>query len=236
MHRNLGWKEVGIETKIVQLYGDISHSLHESPSARSSERDKLAHWVDKLEQLLEKIHAIHVEVTPLLERDIKKSIVSGEILELAMFQPSTKNLFSEIELYVERGETCILTPYELRELAFLSEGAKTLAWVGDAALNLAVLTQLWMPSVMSVGELTERRKEYVQNANLARLCDRWKLYEHRLHFDPPSDPTIVTRETVDHIKGTLVEAIFGILFLAEGLTGVAEVISLLRPHGSVGDI
>lgn len=229
MHHSLHWKEVGIEKKLERLYTCVNTSLQEAPPPRSSEREKLTRWVEKLQELRKKIAAIRQFVYPLVVGDLGNPVLSEEILLLALFQPSTRNLFLEIEIHYQGGGTCALMPEELKELATLPEDAKTLAWVGDAALNLAVLSQIWVPSVSRVGELTEKRKEYVQNSNLARLCDRWGLYEHRLHFDPPSDPAILTRETVDHIKGTLVESVFGILFLAGGLTAVADTIPLLRP-------
>ncbi|MDD1671584.1 MAG: hypothetical protein LUO82_01110 [Methanomicrobiales archaeon] len=229
MHRSLRWKDVGIEEKLERLHSCVIQLLQKAPPARSSEREKFTRWGENLQELRRKIADIREQVLPLLERDLGNSLVSGEILFLALFQPSTRNLFSEIEVHLQRGGTCALTPLELGELALLPESAKTLAWVGDAALSLAVLNQIWVPSITRVGELTEKRKEYVQNTNLARLCDRWELYEHRLHLDPPSDPTTLTRETVDHLKGTLVEAIFGILFLAGGVTAVADAIPLLQP-------
>ncbi|KAF5037234.1 hypothetical protein DSECCO2_566780 [anaerobic digester metagenome] len=104
--------------------------------------------------------------------------------------------------------------------------AGALAWIGDAALKIGLLPAIWDPDIAKAGVLTGNRKAYDRNSNLARLCDRWGLYEHRIHFDP--DTPRSTRK-VDHVKGTLVESVFGILFLREGLKGVASATELLRP-------
>ena len=161
IHYSLHWKEVGIEGKLERLRTFVIQSLYDAPPARISEREKLVRWAEKLQNLHKKITDIRERVYPLIAGDLGNTLVSGEILFLALFQPSTRNLFSEIEIHFQKGGGCALTPEELKELLLLPEGAKTLAWVGDAALNLAVLTQIWEPSVTRVGVLTEKRKEYV---------------------------------------------------------------------------
>jgi ribonuclease-3 len=71
--------------------------------------------------------------------------------------------------------------------------AKTLAWIGDAAINLAVIFEIWEPLIAKVGILTNERKKLVENSNLARLCDKWNVYDYRIHFDPQIDPKLVYR-------------------------------------------
>lgn len=145
------------------------------------------------------------------------------MLLLAFFMPSTRNLFSEILVHFGDGG-CILSGKELAEMARLPEAAEALAWIGDAALKIGVLPEIWSPRVVDAGTLPERRKAYESNANMARLCDRWGLYEHRIHLDPP-----VPKGNVGHVKGTLVEAVLGIIFLQCGLKGIARAATLLRP-------
>ena len=131
----------------------------------------------------------------------------------SLLQLSMKILFSEIHTNFRDGR-CALSPTALAEMARLPEAAETLAWIGDAALKIGVLPQIWSPRLADAGLLSERRKAYESNVNMARLCDRWGLYEHRVHFDPP-----VEKGDCDHVKGTLVEAVLGIVFLQCGLKG-----------------
>jgi len=96
----------------------------------------------------------------------------------------------------------------------------------DAALKIGLLPAIWDQEIANAGNLTKNRKAYDRNSNLALLCDRWNLYEHRIHFDAEIPRSA---RTINHAKGTLVESVFGILFLREGLKGVASATELLKP-------
>ena len=227
VHQFLKWTPIGIEKKIRRLDQRVSRLAGETPEERKGERLRLAHWSAQLREVQDRIDVIKKEVRPVLARDIPPPPASNELVLVAFFQPSTKNLFAELDVYFrKRGEENLSR--EITELGALADGARTLAWIGDAALNLAVLPEIWDPAISHVGILSKKRADYVQNANLARLCDRWMLSEHRIHFDLPADPGATTSETVAHTKGTLVEAIFGTVFLSGGLSAVACAIPLLR--------
>ena len=101
--------------------------------------------------------------------------------------------------------------------------AKTLALVGDAAISMAVLHHLWKPDVETVGHLTQKRSEIVSNENLSQMCDKLQLFEYRIHFDPPTQ----TKSETEHIKGTLIEAVYGIMYIRYGLERVRELVTLI---------
>ena len=140
-----------------------------------------------------------------------------------MFQPSTKNLFLEIKTQYKDSKDSPLKEEEFEHLVNLSEMAKVLALLGDAAISMGVVQHLWSPNVSDVGTLTQRRAEIVSNEHMARICDRLNLYKHRIHFDPgkPSE------EEMEHDKGTLLEALYGIIQIEQGFRGVRERISHL---------
>lgn len=230
MHRRLVLKTVGIERKVLSLERWLIRESRAVPPPTGAEAAKISLWISRLREIRERMEDIRREVRPLVERDAGMHLAKPETLLLAMFQSSTKNLFSEIEIFCSRRSTCPFAPEEIRALTSIPEAAKVLAWIGDAALSLAVLTEIWSPELPDVGHLTERRKELVQNANLAILCDRWRLYEYRIHFDPPVDPSTLTRETLLHMKGTLTEAVFGVLFLQGGLPAITRAVPLLAPR------
>lgn len=233
MHRRLQWKAIGIEEKLERLWECLKRLQCEIPSTNTNEIEKFTRWIEKIEEILTRIHTIKSELQPQLEENLRYKLGNSEMLILALFQPSTKNLFTEIEIHFRKKTGLSLTSDELNELAALSEVAKTLAWIGDAALNLAVLFEIWEPQIAKVSILTDERKKFVENSNLARLCDKWNLYEHRIHFDPPIDPTIVTRISIDHVKGTIIEAIYGIIFLLGGLSQVGGTLKLLRSDPAI---
>jgi dsRNA-specific ribonuclease len=193
---------------------------------KTKDQEKICHWLEQLDWIRNRIEEIRTRVKTPLEKDLQIRI-PDDLLITALSQPSVRNLFLEIAVYV-RGKTDLpVAASVLQELAYLPDRGNVLAWVGDAAINLAVLEEIW--SAVDVGVLTERRREYVQNSNLARVCDRWGLYSLRIHFDPPTDPAVLTKETVVRVKGTLTEAIYGILFFRGGLNAVVKAMYLLRP-------
>jgi len=221
MHRTLRWHEVGVEKNLAALRDGLSRKVTALPEGR--ERALTARWLESVEELVRLIGSIRVVVRPAVERDIGFQIENEEMFFIAFFQPSTKNLFMEIATHFGEGG-CALSPEALAEMAHLPEAAEALAWIGDAALKIGVLPEIWSPRLAEAGLLSERRKAYESNANMARLCDRWGLYEHRIHFDPP-----VEKGDCDHVKGTLVEAVLGIVFLQCGLKGIARAARLLAP-------
>ncbi|WP_342679352.1 ribonuclease III domain-containing protein [Methanofollis sp. UBA420] len=223
MHRTLIWHEVGIERNLRALRDGIAARRARLPPENAREFRMMGHWLSSIERILGKIAAIRESVRAGIEADLGYQIASEEMLLLAFFQPSTRNLVSEILVHFG-DDGCILSGKELAEMARLPEAAEALAWIGDAALKIGVLPEIWSPRVVDAGTLSERRKAYESNANMARLCDRWGLYEHRIHLDPP-----VPKGDVGHVKGTLVEAVLGIVFLQCGLKGVARAARLLRP-------
>ncbi|MDN7013508.1 hypothetical protein FGW20_10775 [Methanoculleus sp. FWC-SCC3] len=223
MHRSLTWNLPGIEGRLTTLRDDL---VRETPALSMGDSAKFRRWVGDIETVLTKATVIAGTVQPEVEADLGYSLGDREQFVIALFRPSTRNLFDEIAEHAQNGCWCTLTDAMLRELAGLHEVAGALAWIGDAALKIGLLPAIWDPDIAKAGVLTQNRKAYDRNSNLARLCDRWGLYEHRIHFD--IDISRNARK-INHTKGTLVESAFGILFLKEGLKGVASAAELLRP-------
>lgn len=223
MHRSLTWNLPGIEERLATLRDDL---VREVPSLSTGDAARFRRWIRDIEMISAKAAVIAGTVQLEVEADLGYSLGDREQFIIAMFRPSTRNLFDEIAEHARGNTWCTLTDAELRELAGLHEVAGALAWIGDAALKIGLLPAIWDPEIANAGVLTRNRKAYDRNSNLALLCDRWGLYEHRIHFDTG---TPGSAQTINHTKGTLVESVFGILFLREGLKGVASAAELLRP-------
>jgi hypothetical protein len=231
MHRSLVWTPIGIEQKLHILSEGLRQHRVSLPSGALHDARKMDAWIEKVDEILQTIEGIRETVRPRVEKDLGFSPGSEEHLILTMFQPSTRNLFAEIEVHFRRHAGCALSSDELLQMAAIPQAAETLAWIGDAALKIGVLPEIWTPRIAEAGVLTERRKSYESNANQALLCDRWQLYEHRIHFDPEGP-----RADVIHVKGTLVESILGMIFLEGGLRAVAGAARLLRPGPDAEDL
>lgn len=228
MHRALEIGGIRLERKLLILKRWLDEESRRR-DASAGELKRIGVWRAGIIGILDGIGMIKRVVKPLLERDLGVRLRRTEHLFIALFQPSTKNLFMELKLYAERREGAPLKAEEIGSLADLPEMARTFAWIGDAALNLAVLSELWADGRGRVGELTERRKSYVQNTNLAQLADRWRLFEHRIHLEPVQGSSSTGSESVVRIKGSLTESVVGVLYLQGGLNAISRVLPLIRP-------
>lgn len=225
MHRTLRWEPIGIEQNLRILGNGLREKQRAMTENRTHDRLKFSHWIEKLDEITHTAEEVKKTIRSRIERDLGFPLNSDEMLILALFQPSTRNLFAEIASHFEKYGGCALSTGQLEDMAGIADAAASLAWIGDAALKIAVLPEIWTPHIREAGVLSVRRQEYEQNTNLARLCDRWDLYRHRIHFDPD-----VPKGNVDHVKGTLVEAILGIIFLEGGVKAVREAARLLAPE------
>ena len=113
-------------------------------------------------------------------------------------------------------------------LASSGDAAVVLALIGDAALDLAIVQILWDSSLSKTGELTTKRKKVAANKNLAIYCEEWGLYScrlNRLNANPLEDPKV---KTIEHLKGTLVESILGVVYKEFGLKELLRIVPLVQ--------
>jgi ribonuclease-3 len=129
----------------------------------------------------------------------------------------------ELETQYRRSEKNPLDSQGFAELINLSEMSKVLALVGDAVISSAVLQHLWEPHLGDAGKITQRKAEIVSNEHMAKLCDKWGLYEYRIHFDPDT----TSKSEIDHDKGTLLEAIYGIIYIEHEYKRIVDVVTHL---------
>ncbi len=86
----------------------------------------------------------------------------------------------------------------------------------------------WDSSLATVGRLTTKRAGIVANDNLAKVCDEWNLYKFRLNrLNDPSEKNRKPK-TIQHEKGTLVEAIYGVIYLEFGFEELIRTIPLIQ--------
>ncbi len=222
--KQLAWNPVGIDEKLQALLEIVRKTQALTPYENTRLRGKIDRWILGLDGVITSLSKVHESLAPRLEGVLGLPIVGNELLSVAMFQPSTRNLFLEIETHYRATASVSVKPEAFTDLASLSDMARVLALVGDAAISLAVLHHLWRPSPSNAGLLTQRKAELVSNEHLAWLCDQWGLYEHRIHFDPPSS----TKSEIDHIKGTLLESVYGIIYVDFGLNEVKKLIHHLE--------
>jgi len=226
-YAKLKWNIQGLFSKIDDLKIELSKREEMVASVKPSERYKLQKWVEQLSDIRRKIETFRSVKLLEIERNVGCQFITPDMVVLGLVQPSIRNVFSEIEVYQKKHEDDISIDLDdLENFIHLPEAAEVLALLGDAVIDLAIIQIHWRPNISNVGELTNKRIKYASNERLALTCDRWDLYDYRIHHDPPA-PNI-TKKTVNHVKGTIIEAIFGVLYIEGGLQQVISSVSVLK--------
>jgi ribonuclease-3 len=221
----LHWEDIELCTRLDLLRQIVNKEYEKTPPQHSRQAGKLRRWQRQLKKIISRVNMIKNSLGPRLEKILGLPMKESELLLVAMFQPSTKNIFLELETDFCGNELDTIGKEGFETLASLSEMSKVLALIGDAAISLGVVHFLWQPKGVDSGNLTQRRAEVVSNEHMAEVCDDWGLYKHRIHFDPPTE----TKAEMEHNKGTLLEAIYGIIYVEHGFEKVKELISKLIP-------
>lgn len=219
----LSWSPIYIEKKLDLLFRAVQTTRSETPRNNTRLLAKLERWFHDISSMQESLKRIRKDLVPDMEKILGMNFDHTELFQVAMFQPSTKNIFLELETQYRRSKNNPLDSEDFEEMINLSEMAKVLALVGDAVVSSAVLQHLWEPHLGDAGKITQRKAEIVSNEHMSKLCDKWRLYEHRIHFDPDTPG----RSEMIHDKGTLLEAIYGIIYIEFDYKRIVDLVSHL---------
>ena len=221
--RTLALDQVDIEVKIKILREALNKDLEALPRNKTRTIKKIKRWQEHLEYISDSLVRITEGLLGKLERKLECKFPDAELLHIAMFQPSTRNLFMELYVHFMQSESNPISKTDFENLISLSDMSRVIAMIGDSATELAVIHYLWRKRTADAGDITQKRAQIISNENMARLCDRWGLYEKRIHFDPVT----AMKSEMEHIKGTLVEAVYGIVYINEGFDKIVETVKLL---------
>ena len=208
----LSWKPIQLVKRMDALAKTVQTTRKNTPRNNTRLLNKLDRWLHDIKYIQEALKRIEDALIPILQDVLNVKFRNTELFLVAMFQPSTKNIFLELETHYRRSDDDPLGQDGFAEMINLSEMAQVLALIGDAVISSAVLQHLWEPHLGDAGKITQRKAEIVSNEHMAKLCDEWGLYEYRIHFDP-STPS---KSEINHDKGTLLEAIYGIIYIESG--------------------
>ncbi|MBD3407862.1 MAG: hypothetical protein GF411_17210 [Candidatus Lokiarchaeota archaeon] len=218
IEKKLSWKKIDLMNRLHKLEKTIQDDLKRTPPQNTRTIQKFARWLEQLQYIFSKIQSINTQVIPKVEKALGIKLKDKEQVVIALFQPSTRNLFLETKTHFY-GEDIFSTNF-FDILSTLSDRAELLALIGDAAISLSVIHYIWPPAEISAGSLTLQRADIVSNEHMSEICDKWELYEHRIHFDP-GEPS---QTEMNHDKGTLLEAIYGIIYLNYGYDKTRELV------------
>lgn len=228
MHKKLTWNAIGLEPKTEQLIDQITKERDVLPKEKAKDYRKLQGYLEELQYLLDTIQKIKLDLIPQLESKFRIKFHTPELISLALARPSIRGIFQDLNIHYEEVEIPLLNPEQFEELASSGDAANVLALLGDAALDLAVVQSLWDSSLATAGKLTQKRATIVSNQNLASFCDKFHLFDYRLKRRHDVSAQHATERTVIHEKGTLVEALFGVIYLEFGFDEFARILPFLQ--------
>ncbi len=216
----LDWHRLYLKDNLEGIRNLVEQDLKQVPARNTRAKTKMTRWLKHLDYIIQRVSYAEETLAPKLEEIFDFDLNEKGLFTVSLFQPSTKNLFLELETHYCETEAVQQECESLPDMVALSETAKMLALLGDAAIDMAILHHIWKPRASDVGYLTERRSGLVSNEHLSQKCDEWGLYENRIHFDPPTP----TKSEMEHIKGTLVEAFYGVIYIEMGFRKVLEMV------------
>jgi dsRNA-specific ribonuclease len=220
---HIKFEQIEIELRIRDLIEDLS-IRKKNVQLKQTHAQKFDAWINQLEKILVQISNINSNVLPDIQQDLGNSFSfsNRNLVLTALVQPSVKKIFTEIKTHFRNDLEFVVKPKDLDLLESCSDTAKSLAWIGDTAIKYALLLKIWRPGI-TPEELHNKRQSIETNENLSILCDKWKLFDYRIHIDPD----VPKKMTVSKTKGTLVEAIYGVIFIEQEIKGVQGAIDLI---------
>jgi len=223
----LAWDAIGFKRKTNQILLLLEEILSNIPEEYTGKRKTPSNFYIEFKSIIETIEKIENELIPNLESSIHVKFKTHELFYLALAQPNLNSLYKNVGRYFESiNINSSLTTDDFNLLAASGETSKVLALLGDAVLDLAVVETHWETSVDRVGDLSKKREKIVKNSNLARICDEWNLYKYRLKKIKVMDKS--RKEEIVHLKGTLVEAIIGIIYMENEPEVLLQVLPYLQ--------
>ncbi|PWB49350.1 MAG: hypothetical protein C3F06_14460 [Candidatus Methanoperedenaceae archaeon] len=216
-YHKLKWNIKGVFDNFPIIEKALENQLNQLPENHLREKRKITNWIDQIKKINNNINHIKKSKLVELERNINYNFAEPDLVVLSFIQPSIRNMFEELNIYYSK----LSLNANLETCLSIDEAAKVLALIGDAAISLALIQILWQPNISNVGELSIKRSEYASNENMAMMCDKWGLYDFRIHFGSDHSEN-------NHAKGTIIEALFGVVYIEAGLDQVILSIDTLK--------
>jgi 23S rRNA maturation mini-RNase III len=210
---------------IEETLNEIKTAVEERARALPEERNvrkKLDGWVLDITELQTKATYIQQHIIPQIRRDLQFIFEDPNRILRVMVDGTAKSMFLEMlkEFPETRHPKLRKSIYEMSKLP---DEVESLAYLGNAALLLAAAHHLWTSNTPSKGTLDQMSQQFKDKKYQAQLERKWRLYENTIGFDHKPRSNI---DEENHDRSTLVEAVFGLLYIKSGLDAVIKAMPL----------
>ncbi len=211
-----------LKQKFLILLERLDQEKKERPNANINK------FKNQVDYLINKLNDIKEKLKPNLENKLDLHFKNPELLILALCRPHIARAIISLRDHFKNIPFPTLTPEEYSKLSTTEKVSGNLALIGDAILDVGVIPHIWNTESDDPNILSKRRSDIVKNKNLAKICDKWELCKFRLNkLNDPAEKTM-PEDDIIHEKGTLVEAILGVIYIEYGLEKIKKLIPLLE--------
>jgi hypothetical protein len=200
----------------------INHNL--TLLKKEGRTQKSTEDVSNIEKRFERIKELYI---PRIKTATGYEFLNPNLFLFVFLHKEIARVFNEAQNNpVKRGGIPLLSPQDLREMSGVSEDRKTLAYIGNAALETGVMASIWSSQETQKIPLNEflhnERNKLVESQPLSRFWDVLKLN------DSPGAAGLPPENNAT--KGSSMETVFGIIFLEGGLEAVESALQNLKKY------
>lgn len=181
-------------------------------------------WIREIDHLQSQIENVNRRIIPAIETDLGYTFKDTNPLIRILVDTTTKRLFLGILNTLPEADL----PVPARDIFMLAKmpgDASALALIGDVTLRLRVVPGAIKGAFTSPGESDTRLDASALFESHLALCDHWKLFENAIGLGYRPRPTGEERARE---RATLVQAVFGALYLEGGRDALEAAVPLLR--------
>lgn len=199
-----------IAKPFIEKADQIEKSLDSLINKRLSEKS-----LQHIEEIEKKYLQIQIQYIPLFKAATGQEFPHPNLFFFVFLYQELSAVFNEAQQLISNLPEMSWIEKEFEGMKDFLDNRMTLAYIGDAALEICVIPYIWQQSpekLPSSEFLHNKREEIVKNSPLSQYWDNLLL----------SDPTILINHSDESVatKGSSLEAVFGIIYLENGVNAV----------------
>jgi dsRNA-specific ribonuclease len=175
-----------------------------------------------IEEIEKKYLQIQIQCIPIFKAATRQEFPHPKLFFFVFLHQELSEVFNEAQQLFSKLSEFAQIEKDFEGMKEISQNRMTLAYIGDAALEICVISYIWQQSpekLPSSEFLHNKREEIVKNSPLSKYWDNLLL----------SDPTIGIKHPNENVgtKGSSMEAVFGIIYLEHGIDAVEKALTNL---------